>query len=229
MIDPLRRLRIFVAMAARLLPGVRCSTACTEYRSPSWRMIIPGRSCVARIPFSPDTYGVLRQAVPFGCDPGSRSLGGSVGSDQKCAVHQDRIIDAGARAGQRRWTATGCLMTFPLRPLATARRHLGFLARIPVVTPKGTSAPPQIGRYEILQELGRVAVVVVLKAKDPFIGRLVAVKTITADFSENPEFLERFRREAQAAGGLQHPNIVTIYEMSEYEGTPFIAMEYLEG
>src|SRR5579864_4734400 len=63
MIDPLRRLRIFVAMAARLLPGVRCSTACTEYRSPSWRMVIPGRSCVARISFAPDAYGVLRQAA----------------------------------------------------------------------------------------------------------------------------------------------------------------------
>ena len=70
---------------------------------------------------------------------------------------------------------------------------------------------------------------VVFKGRDPFIGRLVAIKTITAEIADNPEFLERFRREAQAAGGLQHPNIVTIYEMSEFEGTPFIAMEYLEG
>ena len=69
----------------------------------------------------------------------------------------------------------------------------------------------------------------VFKARDPFIGRLVAVKTITAGIAEDPDLLERFRREAQAAGGLQHPNIVTIYEMSEFEGTPFIAMEYLEG
>jgi serine/threonine protein kinase len=70
---------------------------------------------------------------------------------------------------------------------------------------------------------------VVFKGRDPFIGRLVAIKTITAEIAGNPEFLDRFRREAQAAGGLQHPNIVTIYEMSEFEGTPFIAMEYLEG
>jgi len=87
----------------------------------------------------------------------------------------------------------------------------------------------QIGRYEILQELGRGAMGVVFKARDPFIGRLVAVKTITTGIAENPDLLERFRREAQAAGGLQHPNVVTIYEMSEFEGTPFIAMEYLEG
>lgn len=97
------------------------------------------------------------------------------------------------------------------------------------VTLRGISAPQQIGRYEILGELGRGAMGVVFKARDPFIGRMVAVKTITTGIADNPDLLERFRREAQAAGGLQHPNIVTIYEMSEFEGTPFIAMEYLEG
>lgn len=69
----------------------------------------------------------------------------------------------------------------------------------------------------------------VFKARDPLIGRLVAVKTITTNIADNPDFLERFGQEARAAGGLQHPNIVTIYEMSEFEGTPYIAMEYLEG
>jgi serine/threonine protein kinase/polyhydroxyalkanoate synthesis regulator phasin len=70
---------------------------------------------------------------------------------------------------------------------------------------------------------------VVFQGRDPSIGRLVAVKTITRGIADNPDLLERFRREAQAAGSLQHPNIVTIYEMAEFEGTPFIAMEYLEG
>jgi serine/threonine protein kinase/polyhydroxyalkanoate synthesis regulator phasin len=70
---------------------------------------------------------------------------------------------------------------------------------------------------------------VVFQGRDPSIGRLVAVKTITHGIADNPDLLERFKREAQAAGSLQHPNIVTIYEMSEFEGTPFIAMEYLEG
>jgi serine/threonine protein kinase len=97
------------------------------------------------------------------------------------------------------------------------------------VTLRGTSAPPQIGRYEILQELGRGAMGVVFQGRDPSIGRLVAVKTITHGIADNPDLLQRFKREAQAAGSLQHPNIVTIYEMSEFEGTPFIAMEYLEG
>src|SRR5690349_4565983 len=87
----------------------------------------------------------------------------------------------------------------------------------------------QIGRYEILQEIGRGAMGVVFKGQDPLIGRAVAVKTITAGVAENTDLLERFYREARAAGVLQHPNIVTIYEMAESAGAPFIAMEYLEG
>lgn len=87
----------------------------------------------------------------------------------------------------------------------------------------------QISRFEILSELGRGAMGIVFKAHDPLIGRLVALKTITASVAEDPGLLERFRREAKAAGALQHPNIVTIYEMGEADGTPFIAMEYLEG
>src|SRR5438309_2007609 len=87
----------------------------------------------------------------------------------------------------------------------------------------------QIGRYEILQEIGRGAMGVVIKGRDPLIGRAVAVKAITADDTEDADLLERFYREARAAGGLQHPNIVTIYEMAEAGGAPFIAMEYLEG
>jgi eukaryotic-like serine/threonine-protein kinase len=87
----------------------------------------------------------------------------------------------------------------------------------------------QISRYEILSELGRGAMGVVFKAQDPLIGRLIALKTITASVADDPGLLERFRREAKAAGALQHPNIVTIYEMGESDGAPFIAMEYLEG
>jgi TonB family protein len=86
-----------------------------------------------------------------------------------------------------------------------------------------------IGKYEILRELGRGAMGVVFKARDPLIGRLVALKTIALAASESEDLRQRFYREAQAAGGLQHPNIVTIYEMGEEAGVPFIAMEYLEG
>jgi len=87
----------------------------------------------------------------------------------------------------------------------------------------------RIGRYEILSELGRGAMGVVFKARDPHIGRLVALKTITAGVAEDPDLMERFYQEAKTAGALQHPNVVIIYEMAEADGSPFIAMEYLEG
>jgi len=87
----------------------------------------------------------------------------------------------------------------------------------------------KIGKYEIVAELGQGGMGVVYKARDPFIGRLVALKTITPELVSDPEILKRFYREAQSAGTLQHPNIVTIYDLGEAEGRPYIAMEFVEG
>ena len=87
----------------------------------------------------------------------------------------------------------------------------------------------KIGKYEILAELGQGGMGVVYKARDPFIGRLVALKTITPGLVSDPEILKRFYREAQSAGTLQHPNIVTIYDLGEADGRPYIAMEFVEG
>ena len=70
----------------------------------------------------------------------------------------------------------------------------------------------KLGKYEVLGELGRGAMGVVYRARDPVINRLVALKTITTGLAD-PNLLQRFYREAQSAGGLQHPNIVTIYDM----------------
>jgi serine/threonine protein kinase len=95
----------------------------------------------------------------------------------------------------------------------------------------GTGSPPlqKLGKYEILTELGHGAMGVVYKARDPFIGRLVALKTINSSLVDRPELLERFYQEAQSAGKLQHPNIVTVFELGQEKDTPFIAMEYLDG
>ena len=87
----------------------------------------------------------------------------------------------------------------------------------------------KLGKYELIGELGRGAMGIVYRARDPIISRLVALKTITAGVSDNQSLLQRFYREAQAAGGLQHPNIITIYDMGDEAGTPFIAMELVEG
>jgi len=90
-----------------------------------------------------------------------------------------------------------------------------------------------IGRYEILSEIGHGAMGVVYLAHDPRIDRRVAIKTIHAlevlPDSEAEEVRQRFTREAQAAGRLQHPGIVTIFDVGEHGGTCYIAMEYIEG
>src|SRR5215469_8647849 len=70
---------------------------------------------------------------------------------------------------------------------------------------------------------------IVYRARDPMINRLVALKTITTGLAGDPALLERFYREAQSAGGLQHPNIVTIYDMGQADAVPYIAMELVEG
>ena len=89
-----------------------------------------------------------------------------------------------------------------------------------------------LGKYEIRRELGRGAMGVVYEGFDPMIKRVVALKTIRADqlAGENAEeMVARFRREAQAAGRLNHPNIVGIYDFGEDQGVWYIAMEYIKG
>ncbi|HEX6177021.1 MAG TPA: serine/threonine-protein kinase, partial [Thermoanaerobaculia bacterium] len=93
----------------------------------------------------------------------------------------------------------------------------------------------KLGRYEVVRELGKGAMGIVYLAKDPVIGRLVALKTIRPasnfDDDEVKEFQQRFIREAQAAGILNHPSIVTVFDIGQDDatGTNFIAMEYVEG
>lgn len=95
--------------------------------------------------------------------------------------------------------------------------------------------PPKLGRYEIVDEIGKGAMGVVYLARDPLIGRLVALKTFRIGYSVRDQELEQFRirfmREAQSAGILSHPNIVTIHDVVEQteEGLAFIAMEYVRG
>lgn len=95
--------------------------------------------------------------------------------------------------------------------------------------------PTKLGRYEIVDEIGKGAMGVVYLARDPLIGRLVALKTFRIGFSvkdrELEEFRTRFMREAQSAGILSHANIVTIHDVVENseEGLAFIAMEYVRG
>ncbi len=94
-------------------------------------------------------------------------------------------------------------------------------------------SPERIGRYEIIDTLGRGAMGVVYLARDPLIGREVALKTLRVDLDDEmaDEFRERFFREAQAAGRLSHPGIVTVHDVGEdtSSGLVYIAMEYVRG
>jgi beta-lactam-binding protein with PASTA domain/predicted Ser/Thr protein kinase len=84
-------------------------------------------------------------------------------------------------------------------------------------------------RYEVLKKVGSGGMADVYLAKDRLLGRQVALKVLSAQFANDHEFIERFRREASAAASLNHPNVVQVYDKGEAEGTYYIAMEFLEG
>ncbi|HEY8583608.1 MAG TPA: PASTA domain-containing protein [Capillimicrobium sp.] len=85
------------------------------------------------------------------------------------------------------------------------------------------------GRYRVISRVGSGGMADVYSAEDTQLGRQVAVKLLHRRFAEDREFVERFRREASSAAGLQHPNVVSVYDRGEWDGTSYIAMEFLDG
>jgi serine/threonine protein kinase len=91
----------------------------------------------------------------------------------------------------------------------------------------GNCVARKVGRYEVLDELGRGGMATVYLARQADLDRLVALKELSALRQSDPSFIRRFLRESQLAGSLSHPNIVTVYEYFEHDGVPYIAMEYV--
>ena len=100
---------------------------------------------------------------------------------------------------------------------------------LPGTTQAGAPAVRQVGRYVIQERIGRGGMATVFRAHDPQIDRDVAIKFLHASLCEDAEYRSRFLREARAAGGLSHPNIVTVHDVGEIEGRPYMAMELVDG
>ncbi|MFN2135271.1 MAG: serine/threonine-protein kinase, partial [Candidatus Promineifilaceae bacterium] len=85
----------------------------------------------------------------------------------------------------------------------------------------------QFGRYEIIHEIGRGGMAIVYLAHDPNFDRRVAIKVLSQQFMQDPQFLARFKREARIIAGLEHPAIVPVYDFGEQDGIPYLVMRYM--
>ena len=85
------------------------------------------------------------------------------------------------------------------------------------------------GRYELIEKIGDGGMAVVYKAKDRLLNRFVAIKILKPEFIRDPKFIDSFRRESQAAAGLSHPNIVSVFDVGKEGNIYYIVMELLEG
>src|SRR2546423_7389527 len=98
-----------------------------------------------------------------------------------------------------------------------------------MATPTGRGLPEKIGHYKIVSELGRGGMGVVYKGYEESLNRFVAIKVLGDHLAHDEQFLSRFSREARAAAGLSHPNVIPIFYIGEDDGLQYFAMEFVSG
>jgi serine/threonine protein kinase len=140
-------------------------------------------------------------------------------------AHNDRVAGNGGNAVASPSTADATVLS--------SQTSIGHTlpGRSIGVVPIGDEQRParQVGRYQVLELIGEGAMASVYKAFDPSIGRSLVIKFLHSEFCRDAQYRMRFLREAKAAGMLSHPNIVTVFDVGEIEGRPYIAMELLDG
>lgn len=148
-------------------------------------------------------------------------------SDFHASEFAETVLDPDAVA------AVAALRAMPPEPAGKDKRPSTGTLPGGALAAKAAASPEvpvrQVGRFQVLDRIGRGGMASVFKAHDPGIGRDVAIKFLHASLCEDEEYRARFLREARASGGLSHPNIVTVHDVGEVDGRPYMAMELLDG